>query len=214
MGRGKPLRRGTARRPELRRVLIYCEGENTETQYFKGLRADLNGLNVNVQLGSSHGTPSKLVRDAVKHKNRAPQSREDRFTAYDDVWCVMDVEAPKPHPDLADALRDAKRGGVRVVLSNPCFELWVLLHRCKAPGWKTSDQLQKLLESHAAFGYDATRKKLDYPALRDGIPNAIAEAARLRDREEASRKGYEANPWTDVDRLVSDLLAQRDEARS
>ncbi|RKN41743.1 hypothetical protein D7294_14840 [Streptomyces hoynatensis] len=51
MGRGKPLKRGGPKRPELRRVLVYCEGERTEDQYFRGLRSDLRGLPVQVVVG-------------------------------------------------------------------------------------------------------------------------------------------------------------------
>ncbi|WP_245797637.1 RloB family protein [Mangrovactinospora gilvigrisea] len=198
----------------MRRILIYCEGECTERQYLLGLRADLRGLPVKVEIGPRHGVPTELVRAATKHQMRAAHCREDRFTPYDEVWCVMDVEAPSAHPDLADALREARAAGLSVALSNPCFELWLLLHFQEVRGYRTSEAAQKLLETHAGCGYRADRKCVDYEVLRPLHPVAARRAADLRGAAPLSPEApRDVNPWTDVDVLVNGLLAQRREAR-
>lgn len=206
MKRGKPLKRTKGVRPEQRRFLIYCEGERTEVQYFKGLRADLRTLPVSICLGGEHGEPQSLVRAAIEHKKRAPQSPHDRRTAYDEVWCVIDVEAPRPHAGLDEALELARQHEVEVALTNPCFELWVMLHFRDVTSYSTSDQAQRALEKLNACGYAAHRKHVEYEALRDGFAQARdrAEALRLR-----APKGHRQNPWTDVDRLVALLRAAR-----
>lgn len=206
MGRGKSLTRGRSRRPELRRVLIYCEGECTEDQYFRGLKTDLRGIPVQIELGPAHGVPTELVRAAVKHKKRAPTSRADRSAAYDDVWCVMDVEAPVPHPDLASALRTARDHGIKVALSNPCFELWLLLHFQDLHGYRTSVAAQRALEQLDVCGYRSDRKHVDYESLRTLHGRACARAGTLR---ASAEKGHLSNPWTDVDVLVGGLLDQK-----
>lgn len=210
MGRGKPLARTKSKKQELHRVLIYCEGECTESQYFTGLRGDLRGIPVQIVMGPAHGVPTELVRAAVKHKERAHLNRADRCAPYDSVWCVMDVEAPHPHPDLPEALNTAKRNGIEVALSNPCFELWLLLHFQDVTGHRSSAAAQRMLERHELCGYRAHRKHIDYAALRDGHTAACGRAGKLR---ATADKGYLSNPWTDVDGLVSGLLAQRDAAR-
>ncbi|RPK61044.1 hypothetical protein EES43_16150 [Streptomyces sp. ADI96-02] len=206
MKRGKPLKRTKGVRPEQRRFLIYCEGERTEVQYFKGLRADLRTLPVSICLGGEHGEPRSLVRAAVEHKQRAPHSPQDRRTAYDEVWCVIDVEAPTPHDGLDEALELARQHEVRVALTNPCFELWVMLHFRNVTRYSTSDQAQRELEKLGACGYATGRKHVEYDTLRDGFGQARdrAEALRLR-----ASKGHRQNPWTDVDRLVALLRAAR-----
>lgn len=88
MGRGKRgrnLERRKSSRPEQRRFLIYCEGECTEKQYFKGLRRQLRALPVSLAIGPEHGEPKSLVRAAIDHKQRARYSADDRFTDYDEV---------------------------------------------------------------------------------------------------------------------------------
>ncbi|GAA2048670.1 RloB family protein [Streptomyces cheonanensis] len=206
MGRGKSLKRPPAHRRERRRVLIYCEGECTEDQYFKGLRADLRHIPLTIALGPAHGVPTELVRAAVKHKERAPTSPADRRTAYDEVWCVMDVEAPAPHPDLQQALRLAGDRGIKVALSNPCFELWLLLQFQDVTRYRTSAQAQQMLGEHKGCGYRRDRKHLDYPALRSLHTDACDRAAALR---AVTERGHRTNPWTDVDQLVQGLMAER-----
>lgn len=92
-----------------------------------------------------------------------------------------------------------------MALSNPCFELWLLLHFQFAGGYSTSKQAQKLLEQGGRCGYRADRKHLDYERLRPLHGEACAHAERLRE----SAPGMDAvrrNPWTDVDLLVGPLL--------
>lgn len=206
MKRGKPLRRSKGVRQEQRRFLIYCEGECTENQYFRGLRADLRALPVQICMGGEHGEPKSVVRAAIEHKKRAARSPQDRWTEYDEVWCVLDVEAPTPHPGLSDALRLAERHGIDVALTNPCFELWIMLHFTEMSGYQTSDAAQKALERLGSCGYSTSRKHLDYESLREGHADAERRASALRKR---GSNGCAVNPWTDVDRLVGLLRKAR-----
>ncbi|MFI5756228.1 RloB family protein [Streptomyces sp. NPDC051569] len=151
--RGKPLKRTKGVRREQRRFLIHCEGECAEDQYFRGMKAELRALPVSVQLGGAHGEPKSLVRAAIEHKGRAARSPQDRCMEYDEVWCVIDVEAPRQHPGLREALDLAARHGIEVALTNPCFELWLLPHFAEVSCYHTSESAQKALEKQGACGY-------------------------------------------------------------
>lgn len=146
------MRRAGGSRSEHRRFLVYCEGECTEDQYFKGLRQELRSLPVTICIGGDHGEPKSLVRSAIKHKERAAESAADRHTPYDEVWCVVDVEAPRQHPSLDEAIALARKAGVRIALSNPCFELWILLHLKEVSAYQTSAALQSALERRPDAG--------------------------------------------------------------
>ena len=41
---------------------------------------------------------------------------------------MFDVEWPQHHPNLGRALQIATHHGIRLAISNPCFELWLILH--------------------------------------------------------------------------------------
>lgn len=73
-------------------------------------------------------SPRLLVERAAAKKREAQRdakSRRDEFLAYDEVWCVFDVDE---HPHLHDARQQARDNGIDLAVSNPCFELWALLH--------------------------------------------------------------------------------------
>lgn len=44
---------------------------------------------------------------------------------FEEVWCVFDIDE---HPKIADAKRQALGHRIGLVVSNPCFDLWILLH--------------------------------------------------------------------------------------
>lgn len=194
MRQKRSLGRTGKTRPEQRRFLIYCEDECAGKQYFKGLGAELRSLPVRLCIGPRHGEPVTLVKDAIAHRNRAPQSAQDRYTAYDEVWCVMDVEAPRPHPGIGRAMELARNERVSVALTNPCFELWILLHFSDITAYCTSKQAQKLLERHDACRYSTDRKHLRYEALATRYVDARERARRLRERAR-SADPLQENPW-------------------
>jgi hypothetical protein len=61
----------------------------------------------------------------MKAASKAAKKSGDPFDMYDEVWCAFDVDE---HPKLLEALKQASDNKVEVALSNPCFELWVVLH--------------------------------------------------------------------------------------
>lgn len=120
--KAKDLRRKTATRPERKTVVVFCEGEASEPDYVNGLKRLPNirgNTAINIEIATERGVPLTLVRLAI---DRAADDEVD------ECWCVFDVEWPKNHPNLKAAIALARDHGIRVVVSNPCFELWLLLH--------------------------------------------------------------------------------------
>jgi hypothetical protein len=120
------LRRGRPTREPKRRFLIVCEGEVTEKRYFEHARRLLRSL-IELEI-SAGGDPKALVERAaeIKRKSDEMASRQkDDNLRYDRVWCVCDVDE---HPRLRDARQQARDNGINMAVSNPCFELWALLH--------------------------------------------------------------------------------------
>lgn len=93
----KPLKRTTGHRPELRTVVVFCEGKNSEPDYINGLKrlpeiAENTALRL--ELHPEHGVPLPLVEMAAR-----------RLTdpEVDECWCIFDVEWPQNHPNLREA---------------------------------------------------------------------------------------------------------------
>lgn len=203
--RDRSLGRRYGNRPERQRFLIYCEGEVTEKLYFQGIRRELRAGNVRIEIGRPRSDPYDLVRAAAEHQRNAPGRQEDKFEPYDQVWCVFDVEAPRPHATLDAALRYADKHGVRCAVSNPCFELWLLLHFGDQDGYLTTDEACRRLTS-CECGYHHRIKQLDYDSIRHRRGDAVARAARLDQGYPEVTVVPDRNPWTSAHVLVKELF--------
>jgi hypothetical protein len=176
---GKSLKRITAKRPELRTIMVFCEGLNSEPDYVKALKklphiAENTALDLRIH--PEQGVPLTLVTKAMEHK-RDPE--------IDECWCLFDVEWPQHHPNLHEAVKLAKSNGINLAISNPCFELWLILHFQDHHAFAHTGPAEKLsrqLDGRSGKRLDATvymplRKKaawraknLDMRHERDGTP--------------------------------------------
>ncbi|MDR0783409.1 MAG: RloB family protein [Propionibacteriaceae bacterium] len=125
MGRrtsAKELRRRQGSRKELRAVVVFSEGE-TECEYIEALMRlpDVaNNTALTLEIDPDRGlSPLTLVQRAVE-RLKEPEVNE--------CWCVFDVEWPQNHAKLAEARSLARSKNIGVAISNPCFELWLILH--------------------------------------------------------------------------------------
>jgi hypothetical protein len=94
----------------------------SEPDYINGLKRlpeIRDNTAISIEIDPERGVPLTLVKWAVE------RSRDDEV---DECRCVFDVEWPKNHPNLDQAVQLARAHGVRLAVSNPCFELWLALH--------------------------------------------------------------------------------------
>lgn len=191
------LRRRGPWRPPRRRILIVCEGEVTEPDYFNTFRRDLRNPLVEVEIDGRGGPPKTLVERAARRKRKAESEarrESDAYLGYDEVWCVFDVD---DHAHLAAAREQARRAGIQLAVSNPCFELWALLHFQAQTARIERKRAGERLRRHLP-GYE---KSLSFERLKPGYPQAVERAQHLdRCCDESGRPGD--NPSTGVYRLT------------
>lgn len=106
---------------------------------------------------------------AVDARSRAG----DEDAEIDEFWCVFDVEWPRNHPGLKDAIERASQNSIQLAVSNPCFELWLILHFQDQSAWLDNDgarRLRRRLDGSSDKGLDAAK----YMALtRDAARRAV-----------------------------------------
>ena len=180
--------RGAPRQPRTR-LLVVCGAAGTEPQYIRALNSYLHNRAVHVKVVEQGRSPSQVVDYGIKKLTAVKDS-------YDELWCVVDVDN---FEDLDVAARKARSSGVRttLIVSNPCFELWLVLHFVDHQGHIDSPaQSKKLLCKHRS-GYD--KKIVDFETVyAPGLADAIRRAKALDPTGEATH----VNPSTNMWRLV------------
>jgi hypothetical protein len=170
-----------------------CEGQITEPEYFDAFRREEENRLVDVRIDSEGGAPKTLVERAANRKKESEEEARrarDENLKYDEVWCVFDVDE---HPKLPDARQQARDNGIKLAISNPCFELWLLLHFREQNAHIERKAVARLLRTHIR-GYG---KHVSFEALRDGYLDAVQRAEQL-DRRHIDVDAEGDNPSTNV----------------
>lgn len=170
-------------------ILIYCGAVRTEPDYFEGLKRVLASQALIVKVRGDAKAPRELVRRAAAYRDRRPGT-------FDEVWCVVDVD----EFDLTEAVAESGARQVSLAISNPCFELWLLLHHedCRAHCAGYSDVASRL-KKHVK-SYDKAR--LNFGDYADGIGDAVTRARALG-------ADHTTNQSTGVWRLVDTILEKQ-----
>lgn len=173
----------------------------TEPQYIVGFRRWCKNPRVEVKVHGPAGVPFTLVTKARELKAAADaeavQERDDNLR-YEEVWCVFDFDQ---HPRVSEARQMAKDNGLKLAMSNACFELWLLLHLRDNPGPQHRHKLQEML---ADLMPGVREKHLDIDRLIAGYDDAFRRAERLeRDALEAGEEGRD--PTTEVFHLTDSI---------
>jgi hypothetical protein len=194
-GKKGKLSRRIEIREEKPRILIVCEGEKTEPNYFRGFRL----TNVRLEID-----PAKSQHYSVVQHTLTILNEDDD---YEDVWCVFDRDKHHPNPaDLAlfnSAIELARNNNINVAYSNDAFELWYLLHfNFYDMQLSRADYIVKLKEL-LPDGYKKNDKNM-YSKLEDKMSVAIKNAKKLYDASDKHDPGN-SDPSTTVFKLVEKL---------
>jgi hypothetical protein len=141
----RSLKRKVATRRPRKTLVVFCEGERTEPEYLDALKRqpsvrDVAAVDLRVEIGHGGSVPRTLVAMATEARIRAM----DEEAEIDEFWCVFDVEWPRNHPGLGDAVQQARVNGIKLAVSNPCFELWLILHFQDHGSWLDNNQARRL----------------------------------------------------------------------
>lgn len=192
----RSLRRRTPQIDERARFVIFCEGELTEPLYLKAFASLPEVRSVaSLDIRGMGCEPRRLVEEA----RVAKRSERGQSTGSTEYWCVFDVEAPTQHARLLDAVQMARDNGISVAISNPCFELWLVLHYADHESWINNDDCRSLRRQHDG----SQGKGLDGAAYMPRRHEAIMRAKRLETlHDSANREFPNDNPSSGVYNLL------------
>lgn len=216
MGRGKIERRGSKPRRTKPVILIVTEGEKSEPKYFEHFRTRQNNVEVRVVPNSKNGSKTDYL-NLIRKASRICKDDDLSPKSGDSVWIVADGDVnyqaadaiKKKNEALTQARATAEKEAYSLLISNPCFELWYLLHlRYTTAHLPDYDAVKKALEQAGIKDYEKHNDL--YEQLASETIEAIKHAKRLETHQVENGfilpLGIDANPFTEVYRLVEKLL--------
>ncbi|HVK23629.1 MAG TPA: RloB family protein [Actinokineospora sp.] len=160
--------------------MVFCEGEASEPDYIKGMKClpSVRGnTSIRIEIDPARGVPLTLVQRAVERA---------RDVEVDECWCVFDVEWPRNHPNLKQAVELAHEHGIRLAVSNPCFELWLILHFEDQTAFMNTDQAE--VRSRKLDG--RTGKRISADQYADRRESASRRASSLSARHKRNGTAF------------------------
>ncbi len=142
---------------ERQRFILICEGEKTEPAYFNALKNQYPSAMISIEYLAPAGVPI-TIKDKVKERmaglrqvqRRNPSAKDDT------IWAVFDRDL---HDNVAEAIAGCENAGAQVAYSNPCFEVWLILHHEDYHAADDHHQVQKRYQKLDP-AYDANGSKI------------------------------------------------------
>lgn len=199
------IKRQRQMRESYDKVLIVCEGEKTEPHYLTAVRDHFGLSQANIKIDpDSDSSPTSVVAYA---KELIASNKSDPF---DHVYCVIDRDR---HADFQRAVDQvnafrSKDTKLHLIVSNPCFEYWILLHfvyTTKLFGANGDSPCQELISTELKK-YIPDYEKGDASIMTDLVRNQLGTALANAQRSyaEAVRNSID-NPKTEMHILVEYL---------
>ena len=145
------------------------------------------------------GDPRAVVERAIEESRKL---KRDPPAGRDSVWAMFDRDI---HPRFAESKNLAHGNGISLAISNPCFELWGILHYQDQDAHLDRHECQRLLR-YLCPGYRKSGAKVfdDRTAIEKGYLDAVKRAEKsLERRTEEGIPG--GNPSTSV-HLVTEQI--------
>lgn len=181
---------------DARLIVIASEGKDTERIYFKALAKEYTNLRVHVHIlersenEQNNSSPEHVLKQLNDYKSKYD------LEADDELWLVVDkdrwTEAMLSHV----ATECSQEVAMHMALSNPCFELWLLLHMEDAASLSLEEQEQWMKnrrKSKNADPYLKVRLRQKMGSYHESSYDALTLIAHIEDAIERAR-ALDKNP--------------------
>jgi len=194
MKKRRNFRRPSASRSYRKLFVIATEGDKTEPQYFDLFSSQTTTVTVKCLRSRGQSSPPEVLK-------RMKEYIEDKgLKRTDEAWLVVDKD--QWLDDQLIKLHDwsMTQTNYWLAVSNPKFEIWLLMHFEDATGAATSRECSEKLSRYLP-GYDKGR--IDKSKLKPGITTAIN---RAKQKDQPPCTDWPRSSGTTVYRLVEKLM--------
>ena len=197
-------------------ILIVCEGEKTEPNYFRSFSMMENSSGLVYQVDTQGGkiSTTQVVDKAIALKQEAEKAKKP----YDAVWAVFDRDDFKA-TTFDKAINKANQNGIGCAWSNEAFELWYVYHfDNRNTSMSRKDYEDIITKRVRGAGYCNGNKKYTYlknnPKMRSILrdckcdENLAIKYAERQSKTFIDNKFHDHNPCTMEYKLVRQLIGK------
>ena len=194
-----------------KKILIACEGKQTEPKYFSAIRQDLRLTTVQVLILPHDGTDPLSVVNTVLEARKDKKREKAWLDDQDSAWAVFDGDEhiANNRPNLCQAIQLAKSQKINLAITNPSIEFWYLIHFQDHSAIIARDKAKDRLKHHIP-NYDKAQCYYQ-KELKVRTQDAIARANKLDELAKQNKLPEYANPCCNgISQLVEILLKMGD----
>ncbi len=170
-------------RDPFKKIIIAMEGNTTEPNYFSAVKKKLQASSLKIILltrdeKNTNSAPIHIIEEIKNYK------KKDSIDKNDELWLIIDKDR-WPDSQLSTVAEECITSKYNLGLSNPCFEIWLILHYDNLSGhigetWSSRTAHDRWNSIHAAHNISSHQK------IADNILPAIDNAKEL-DKNKTAR---------------------------
>lgn len=201
MANKKDTREYSKRRKPVYALIL--EGRNkTEKLYFGNFNTR-NAPYILKLISAEDTDPLRMAKKADEiWKKNGMQTEDD-----EKVYCLVDLDLSKTKYEQVEKAKK-KYPNVQFVLSNPCFEIWLLYYFTEYPAVVSSSQKVKDELRRFVPNYTENTDVIAEYRLQDHYAIAINRAEKRQSNQQIDLP-FNRNPYTEVHELVGLLSIQK-----
>ena len=197
----KNLQRKTGFR-DARLIIIATEGIVTEVEYFNQLREQdiLSPLRFQIKVippNENKSAPNHVIKSLTNYK------KQYQIKADDELWMVIDRDRWNVKM-ISEIISQCKQKGIGLCISNPCFEIWLILHY-KDLSKISSEMLDKLLINKKVNGRTESKRYISDLMENQNLNNFSSLFRNLNLAIKNAKSLSVAQNFNIVDNLGSDV---------
>ena len=188
--------------------VIATEGAVTEPKYFQGLKEQWHSPRVHIEVmkrdDASESSPSSVLGTLDGF------ARQFMLRNGDQLWLVIDRDSQSWKPkEMVEVARACQQKNYYLAVSNPCFELWLLLH-FEDVAVQDEERRNQVLQNKRGFLKRELRPHLssETACFDHLIPHTDRAIARARTLDIKPAERWPSGLGTRVYRLVEQLQSE------
>lgn len=185
-------------------ILMVCEGRNqTERLYFSHFIQRNSPYSLKI-INSEATDCASMARKA----SRLFIDYQMDKTLGDRAFCLIDLDLQSEKEILLSKLK-AKYKNIEFIVSNPCFEIWLMYYFTADPPVKQSSRMVKEYMNTYVCDYTESTDIISKCSLQDDYAVAINRSENKNKTYAADTPLADKNPYSEVQNAVLSLIELR-----